>query len=116
MPNPAADHKGCDQRPQKTNPFNFFSPIRCQNPGPAIGRYGLTILLVEQNASLALGLSHRAYILETGNISLEGHGHDLLADPRVQTSYLLLLVNYLKNSISRSNLPSPAPFHLPEPS
>jgi branched-chain amino acid transport system ATP-binding protein len=49
---------------------------------------GLTILLVEQNASLALELSHRAYVLETGNISLEGRGQDLLADPRVQASYL----------------------------
>ena len=50
--------------------------------------FGLTILLVEQNASLALELSHRAYVLETGNISLEGRGQDLLADPRVQASYL----------------------------
>jgi branched-chain amino acid transport system ATP-binding protein len=49
---------------------------------------GLTILLVEQNASLALELSHRAYVLETGNISLEGRGQDLLVDPRVQASYL----------------------------
>ena len=49
---------------------------------------GVTILLVEQNASLALELSHRAYVLETGNIALEGTGQDLLADPRVQASYL----------------------------
>ena len=49
---------------------------------------GLTILLVEQNASLALELSHRAYVLETGNIALEGRGQDLLEDPRVQASYL----------------------------
>ena len=49
---------------------------------------GVTILLVEQNASLALELSHRAYVLETGNIALEGRGQDLLADPRVQASYL----------------------------
>jgi branched-chain amino acid transport system ATP-binding protein len=49
---------------------------------------GVTILLVEQNASLALELSHRAYVLETGNITLEGRGQDLLQDQRVQASYL----------------------------
>jgi branched-chain amino acid transport system ATP-binding protein len=49
---------------------------------------GLTILLVEQNASLALEIAHRAYVLETGSISLEGAGRDLLMDPRVQASYL----------------------------
>ena len=49
---------------------------------------GMTILLVEQNAILALGMSHRAYVLETGRISLEGRGEDLLEDPRVQASYL----------------------------
>jgi branched-chain amino acid transport system ATP-binding protein len=49
---------------------------------------GMTILLVEQNAILALGMSHRAYVLETGRISLEGKGEELLEDPRVQASYL----------------------------
>jgi branched-chain amino acid transport system ATP-binding protein len=49
---------------------------------------GLTILLVEQNASLALELCHRAYVLETGQIRIEGAGQDLLVDPRVQASYL----------------------------
>lgn len=49
---------------------------------------GMTILLVEQNAILALGMSHRAYVLETGHISLEGKGEELLEDPRVQASYL----------------------------
>jgi len=49
---------------------------------------GVTILLVEQNASLALELSHRAYVLQTGNITMEGTGKDLLADERVQASYL----------------------------
>ena len=49
---------------------------------------GVTILLVEQNASLALELSHRAYVLQTGNIVMEGTGQDLLADERVQASYL----------------------------
>ena len=49
---------------------------------------GMTILLVEQNAILALGMSDRAYVLETGRIALEGKGEDLLEDPRVQASYL----------------------------
>ncbi|PWH11758.1 MAG: ABC transporter ATP-binding protein [Anaerolineae bacterium] len=49
---------------------------------------GLTILLVEQNASLALELCHRAYVLKTGEIVMEGTGKDLLEDPRVRASYL----------------------------
>jgi len=49
---------------------------------------GLTILLVEQNASLALEMCHRAYVLETGQIRMEGPGKVLLEDPRVQGSYL----------------------------
>lgn len=48
----------------------------------------LTILLVEQNASLALEISHRAYVLETGEVKLEGAGVELLHDPRVKDSYL----------------------------
>ena len=49
---------------------------------------GLTILLVEQNASVALEMSHRAYVLKTGRIEMEGEGIALLEDPRVQSSYL----------------------------
>ncbi len=49
---------------------------------------GLTILLVEQNASLALEISHRSYVLETGQIRMEGKGTELLNDPRVRASYL----------------------------
>jgi branched-chain amino acid transport system ATP-binding protein len=49
---------------------------------------GMTILLVEQNAILALEMSDRAYVLATGRISLEGRGEELLEDPRVQASYL----------------------------
>ena len=49
---------------------------------------GLTILLVEQNASLALDLCHRAYVLKTGQIIIEGTGKELLEDPRVRASYL----------------------------
>jgi branched-chain amino acid transport system ATP-binding protein len=49
---------------------------------------GLTILLVEQNASLALEMCHRAYVLKTGQIVMEGTGKELLEDPRVRASYL----------------------------
>jgi branched-chain amino acid transport system ATP-binding protein len=49
---------------------------------------GLTILLVEQNASLALGICKRAYVLKTGTINMEGTGKELLEDPRVRASYL----------------------------
>lgn len=49
---------------------------------------GLTILLVEQNATLALEISNRAYVLKTGEIIMEGTGRDLLADDRVRQSYL----------------------------
>jgi len=49
---------------------------------------GLTILLVEQNANLALDVSNYAYVLETGKVLLEGPSTSLKADPKVQESYL----------------------------
>ena len=49
---------------------------------------GLTIFVVEQNATLALEMCHRAYVLETGRIRIEGAGKDLLEDPAVRASYL----------------------------
>ncbi len=49
---------------------------------------GLTILLVEQNANLALDISSYAYVLETGRILLEGPSAELKADPQVQAAYL----------------------------
>jgi len=49
---------------------------------------GLTILLVEQNANLALDVSSYGYVLETGSILLEGPSADLKANPRVQEAYL----------------------------
>ncbi|MEI8131855.1 MAG: ABC transporter ATP-binding protein [Leptolinea sp.] len=49
---------------------------------------GLTILLVEQNAILALEISHHSFVLETGAIKMQGKGSDLLNDPRVKESYL----------------------------
>jgi branched-chain amino acid transport system ATP-binding protein len=49
---------------------------------------GLSILLVEQNAALALEISHRAYVLETGSVILSGESKTLADDPRVQAAYL----------------------------
>jgi branched-chain amino acid transport system ATP-binding protein len=49
---------------------------------------GTTILLVEQNANAALQHSDRAYVLETGNIVMEGNSKELAADPRVKEAYL----------------------------
>ena len=49
---------------------------------------GVTILLVEQNASRALALADRGYVMESGLISMTGAGKDLLADPKVRAAYL----------------------------
>jgi branched-chain amino acid transport system ATP-binding protein len=49
---------------------------------------GLTILLVEQMAKQALGVADRAYVLETGYITLEGSGRELLDNPKVKAAYL----------------------------
>jgi branched-chain amino acid transport system ATP-binding protein len=49
---------------------------------------GLTILLVEQMARQALGVADRAYVLETGRITAEGSGRELLDDPKVKAAYL----------------------------
>ena len=49
---------------------------------------GVTILLVEQNASLALQNADRGYVLDAGQITIEGAAADLLADERVRKAYL----------------------------
>lgn len=49
---------------------------------------GITILLVEQNAKMALSIADRAYVLETGHISMKGPAKDLLEDDRVRKAYL----------------------------
>ena len=51
-------------------------------------RDGITILLVEQNASIALKTADRAYVMETGRIVMEGTTRDLMTDTRVQEAYL----------------------------
>ncbi|MCW2491346.1 MAG: branched-chain amino acid transport system ATP-binding protein [Pseudonocardiales bacterium] len=53
-----------------------------------INNDGVTVLLVEQNASQALALANRGYVLETGEIVLTGTGRELLADDRVRAAYL----------------------------
>ena len=53
-----------------------------------ISREGTTILLVEQNAQLALEAAHYAYVLETGSVILEGEASKVLSDPRVKEAYL----------------------------
>ena len=51
-------------------------------------KQGVTILLVEQNASMALAIADRAYVLETGKISMEGPASDLLHNDAVRAAYL----------------------------
>jgi len=53
-----------------------------------VSRQGITILLVEQNAKLALQAAHRAYVMESGAVTMSGNAADLLHDPRVQAAYL----------------------------
>jgi branched-chain amino acid transport system ATP-binding protein len=59
--------------------FNIIQEINAQ---------GTSILLVEQNAQMALSVAHRGYVLETGRTVLEGPGEALLNDPQVMRSYL----------------------------
>jgi branched-chain amino acid transport system ATP-binding protein len=53
-----------------------------------INESGTTVLLVEQNANLALKLSHRAYIIRNGEIEIEGKSEEILEDDRVRKAYL----------------------------
>jgi branched-chain amino acid transport system ATP-binding protein len=53
-----------------------------------VNRAGVTILLVEQNAAMALGISHRGYVLETGSVILEGTAKDLAGNDLVRQAYL----------------------------
>ena len=53
-----------------------------------VNKQGITILLVEQNAKMALAISDRAYVLETGTITLSGDAQELLNDTRVKKAYL----------------------------
>ncbi|HBG07453.1 MAG: ABC transporter ATP-binding protein [Geobacteraceae bacterium GWC2_58_44] len=53
-----------------------------------INRSGTTILLVEQNANMALSIAHRAYVLETGEVVLHGDAGELASNPEVRRAYL----------------------------
>jgi branched-chain amino acid transport system ATP-binding protein len=53
-----------------------------------LNRAGTTILLVEQNARVALQIAHRGYVLQTGEIVLSGTAEELRTNPEVQKSYL----------------------------
>ena len=53
-----------------------------------VSREGITILLVEQNAKLALQAAHRGYVMDSGLITMTGNASDMLDDPRVKAAYL----------------------------
>ncbi len=54
----------------------------------AVSKEGVTILLIEQNAKLALEVSGRGYVMESGEITLHGEAKQLLSDPKVRAAYL----------------------------
>jgi branched-chain amino acid transport system ATP-binding protein len=53
-----------------------------------INKRGTSILLVEQNAQMALSVAHRAYVLETGRVVLEGKASEIAENPQVKSAYL----------------------------
>ncbi len=61
---------------------DIFSIIR------EINRHGVTVLLIEQNANMALHIADRAYVMETGTITVSGSGKELLANDAVRAAYL----------------------------
>jgi branched-chain amino acid transport system ATP-binding protein len=72
-------------------PSMGLSPIMTQlifDTLKELQKLGTTILLVEQNALAALALSDHAYVIDLGKTTLEGPGHELLADERVRAAYL----------------------------
>ncbi len=72
-------------------PSMGLSPIMVQKIFATVRRIadqGVTILLVEQNAKLALEISSRAYVMESGSITLTGSAHELLHNPKVRAAYL----------------------------
>jgi branched-chain amino acid transport system ATP-binding protein len=54
----------------------------------AIHKQGTTVLLVEQNASRALGIANRGYVMESGEVTMDGPADVLLNDPKVRAAYL----------------------------
>ena len=84
---PEAIKEATDQKPQL-----YHDPHLMFDMDKAIERINqekkMSIILVEQNARLALKLSHQAYALENGEIIREGKGAELLVDPFIQKAYL----------------------------
>jgi len=62
--------------------YDMFRTLKVLN------QEGMTILLIEQNANLALRFAHRGYVLDTGEIVAQGSSEELLADPEVKKAYL----------------------------
>ena len=60
----------------------IFDTIKAINEG------GTTILLIEQNANMALKVAHHGYVLETGNITMTGTGLELLENEEIKEAYL----------------------------
>jgi branched-chain amino acid transport system ATP-binding protein len=72
-------------------PSMGLAPLLMQSVFKALGEInqeGTTILLVEQNARLALQFAQRGYVLENGSLALEGNAKDLLGDPKIKKTYL----------------------------
>ena len=72
-------------------PSMGLSPIMVDKIFEVVGdvhAQGVTVLLVEQNASRALKIADRAYVMESGLLTMEGVARDLLVDPRVRAAYL----------------------------
>jgi branched-chain amino acid transport system ATP-binding protein len=68
-----------------------LAPILVQEVGKiirAINRDGVTLLLIEQNAQMALRLANRGYVLETGTIALEGTSQELISNDKVRKAYM----------------------------
>jgi branched-chain amino acid transport system ATP-binding protein len=78
---------------------NIFGVVRL------INERGVGILLVEQNAHMALQLAQRAYVVEQGRVVQEGSGKQLLGDPAVQSAYL----GYVPPAAEGKNPSLPAP-------
>jgi len=53
-----------------------------------VSKQGVTVLLVEQNAHMALSIAHRAYVMDSGLITMSGDAHQMLSDPKVRAAYL----------------------------
>ncbi|RZS52039.1 ABC transporter ATP-binding protein [Sphaerotilus mobilis] len=72
-------------------PSMGLSPIMVDKIFEVVGdihKQGVTMLLVEQNASRALAIADRGYVMESGEVTMSGNGRDLLDDPKVRAAYL----------------------------